>query len=50
MHRDTGMTDELRLLHSAWHLIMIDHQFGDMDHHLSLYLLLAQALAPLPDK
>lgn len=50
MHGGIGMTDELRLSHYARRLIMIDHQFGDMDHHLSRYLQLTQSLALLPDK
>ncbi|GAA6159979.1 acyl-CoA dehydrogenase family protein [Ruegeria sp. HU-ET01832] len=34
MHGGIGMTDEYALSHYARRLTMIDHQFGDVDHHL----------------
>ncbi|WP_027015068.1 acyl-CoA dehydrogenase family protein [Comamonas composti] len=38
MHGGIGMTWELPLAHYAKRLVMIDHQFGDEDHHLSRYI------------
>lgn len=43
MHGGIGMTWELPLSHYAKRLIMIDHQLGDEDHHLSRYASLAFA-------
>ena len=40
MHGGIGMTWELPLSHYAKRLVMIDHQFGDEDHHLQRYLAL----------
>lgn len=40
MHGGIGMTWELPLAHYAKRLVMIDHQFGDEDHHLSRYIAL----------
>ena len=38
MHGGIGMTWELPLAHYAKRLVMIDHQFGDEDHHLQRYI------------
>ena len=38
MHGGIGMTWELPLAHYAKRLVMIDHQFGDEDHHLARYI------------
>ena len=40
LHGGIGMTWELPLSHYAKRLVMIDHQFGDEDHHLSRYIAL----------
>jgi alkylation response protein AidB-like acyl-CoA dehydrogenase len=40
-----GMTWELPLAHYAKRLVMIDHQFGDEDHHLARYIALAREAA-----
>jgi alkylation response protein AidB-like acyl-CoA dehydrogenase len=40
MHGGIGMTWELPLAHYAKRLVMIDHQFGDEDHHLERYIAL----------
>ncbi len=40
MHGGIGMTWELPLAHYAKRLVMIDHQFGDEDHHLARYVAL----------
>ena len=46
MHGGIGVTWELPLAHYAKRIIMIDHQLGDMDHHLARYMdLLAQERA-----
>ena len=42
MHGGIGMTWELPLAHYAKRLIMIDHQFGDEDHHLARFMALGQ--------
>jgi len=42
MHGGIGMTWELALAHYAKRLVMIDHQFGDEDHHLSRYIALGR--------
>jgi hypothetical protein len=42
MHGGIGMTWELPLAHYAKRLVMIDHQFGDEDHHLARYIELGQ--------
>ena len=41
MHGGIGMTWELPLAHYAKRLIMIDHQFGDEDHHLARFMALS---------
>jgi alkylation response protein AidB-like acyl-CoA dehydrogenase len=43
MHGGIGMTWELPLAHYAKRLVMIDHQFGDEDHHLARFIELGQA-------
>ncbi len=40
LHGGIGMTWELPVSHYAKRLIMIDHQFGDQDHHLARYIAL----------
>ena len=42
MHGGIGMTWELPLAHYAKRLVMIDHQFGDEDHHLARFMALSQ--------
>ena len=42
MHGGIGMTWELPLAHYAKRLVMIDHQFGDEDHHLARYIALSR--------
>jgi len=41
LHGGIGMTWELPMAHYAKRLVMIDHQFGDEDHHLARYIALA---------
>jgi alkylation response protein AidB-like acyl-CoA dehydrogenase len=43
MHGGIGMTWELPLSHYAKRLVMIDHQFGDEDHHLARFIALGLA-------
>ena len=43
MHGGIGMTWELPLAHFAKRLVMIDHEFGDEDHHLHRYMALRAA-------
>ncbi|MDM0045769.1 acyl-CoA dehydrogenase family protein [Variovorax dokdonensis] len=43
LHGGIGMTWELPLPHYAKRLVMIDHQFGDEDHHLARYIALQAA-------
>jgi alkylation response protein AidB-like acyl-CoA dehydrogenase len=43
LHGGIGMTWELPLAHAAKRLVMIDHQFGDEDHHLERYAALGRA-------
>ncbi|MCL6282407.1 acyl-CoA dehydrogenase [Ruegeria sp. 2012CJ41-6] len=38
MHGGIGMTDEYALSHYARRLVMIDHIFGDVDHHLDRFI------------
>ena len=40
MHGGIGVTWELPLAHTAKRLVMIDHQLGDMDHHLARWMAL----------
>lgn len=42
LHGGIGMTWELPLAHYAKRLVMIDHQFGDEDHHLARFIALGQ--------
>ena len=42
MHGGIGITWELPLAHYAKRLVMIDHQFGDEDHHLQRYIALRE--------
>ena len=44
LHGGIGMTWELPLAHYAKRLVMIDHQFGDEDHHLARFMELSQAV------
>jgi len=44
LHGGIGMTWELPLAHYAKRLVMINHQFGDEDHHLRRYIALGRAL------
>ena len=41
MHGGIGMTDEYALSHFARRLTMIDHMFGDVDHHLARFIALS---------
>jgi hypothetical protein len=43
LHGGIGMTWELPLAHYAKRLVMIDHQFGDEDHHLERYITLTRS-------
>ena len=43
MHGGIGMTDEYELSHFARRLVMIDHLFGDVDHHLERFIALNSA-------
>ena len=43
LHGGIGMTAELELSHYAKRAIMIDHDLGDADHHLSRYIALTAA-------
>ena len=40
LHGGIGVTWELPLAHYAKRLVMIDHQLGDMDHHLARWMAL----------
>ncbi|CAM2144096.1 Pimeloyl-CoA dehydrogenase small subunit [Pararobbsia alpina] len=43
LHGGIGMTWELAMSHYAKRLVMIDHQFGDQDHHLERYIAFGRA-------
>ena len=43
LHGGIGMTWELPLSHSVKRLMMLDHLFGDVDHHLERYIQLGRA-------
>lgn len=43
LHGGIGMTWELPLTHFVKQLIMLDHQLGDVDHHLERYIALGAA-------
>ncbi len=45
LHGGIGMTWELPLSHYAKRLVLIDHQFGDEDHHLARFIALGAASA-----
>jgi len=38
LHGGIGMTDEYALSHFIRRIVMIDHQFGDVDHHLERFI------------
>ena len=42
LHGGIGMTWEMPISHYAKRLVMIDHQFGDEDHHLARYIELSK--------
>ena len=42
-HGGIGMTEELAATAFAKRLMMIDHQFGDADHHLQRFIELGRA-------
>ncbi|QDG78296.1 acyl-CoA dehydrogenase family protein [Labrenzia sp. PHM005] len=43
LHGGIGMTDEYALSHFARRIVMIDHLFGDVDHHLERFISLNAA-------
>jgi len=43
LHGGIGMTQEYDLAHFAKRLVMIDHMFGDTDHHLERFIALSAA-------
>ncbi|HWL75633.1 MAG TPA: acyl-CoA dehydrogenase family protein, partial [Burkholderiaceae bacterium] len=43
LHGGIGMTWELPLAHYAKRLVMIDHQLGDEDQHLTRYIALGRS-------
>ena len=43
MHGGIGMTQEYALGHFAKRLVMVDHRFGDTDHHLERFIRLSAA-------
>ena len=43
LHGGIGMTWELPLSHYAKRLVMVDHQFGDEDHHLARFIALGRS-------
>jgi alkylation response protein AidB-like acyl-CoA dehydrogenase len=43
MHGGIGMTWEYNMPHFAKHIIMIDHMFGDTDHHMERFIELSKA-------
>lgn len=45
MHGGVAMTWELALPHYAKRIVMIDHLFGDTDHHLERFIRFSRALA-----
>lgn len=45
MHGGIGMTQEYELAHFAKTIMMSDHMFGDMDHHLERFIHLQQQSA-----
>ncbi len=47
IHGGMGMTDELAVGHYFKRMTMIDHEFGDVDHHLKRYTELSAAEMPV---
>ncbi|TNJ44429.1 acyl-CoA dehydrogenase family protein [Phaeobacter sp. B1627] len=45
LHGGIGMTDEYALSHFVRRIVMIDHLFGDVDHHLERFIQLGQEAA-----
>ncbi|OIQ32753.1 MAG: pimeloyl-CoA dehydrogenase small subunit [Alphaproteobacteria bacterium MedPE-SWcel] len=45
LHGGIGMTDEYALSHFVRRIVMIDHMFGDVDHHLERFIQLGQEAA-----
>ena len=43
MHGGIGMTQEYALGHFAKRLVMVDHRFGDTDHHIERFIRLSAA-------
>ncbi len=50
MHGGIGMTQEYALAHYARRLVMVDHEFGDTDHHLERFIAFSQARGPDHDQ
>jgi alkylation response protein AidB-like acyl-CoA dehydrogenase len=42
MHGGIGMTQEYSLAHYALRLVIVDHEFGDTDHHLERFIAFSQ--------
>ena len=43
LHGGIAMTQEYELAHIAKRIIMADHRFGDVDHHLERFIALSAA-------
>ena len=43
MHGGIAMTQEYELAHIAKRIIMADHLFGDVDHHLERFIAMSAA-------
>ncbi|MFK7858179.1 MAG: acyl-CoA dehydrogenase family protein [Granulosicoccus sp.] len=43
LHGGIGMTNEYRLGHFAKRIVMADHRYGDVDHHLERFIALSNA-------
>ncbi len=50
LHGGIGMSQEYALAHYARRLIMVDHEFGDTDHHLERFIALSQAQEPVHER
>ncbi|MEM9470353.1 MAG: acyl-CoA dehydrogenase [Pseudomonadota bacterium] len=50
MHGGIGMTQEYALAHYARRLVMVDHEFGDTDHHLERFIAFSQVRAANHDQ
>ena len=48
MHGGMGMTWDSPVPHDAKRIVMIDHQFGDEDHHLQCSIDLGPVDRPAP--